>query len=68
MAREIAAVIDRKEALGESFHITTDQHYRWSELLVVYLNAIEEKTGKRTRVILTDNWLDFFGGGSWQVK
>lgn len=68
VARGIAAVIGRKEALGEAFHITTSQHYRWSELLEVYLNAIEEKTGKRPRVLLTDHWQDFYGGGSWQVK
>ena len=54
--------------MGEAFHITTGQHYRWSELLEVYLNAIEEKAGKRPRVLLTDNWQDFYGGGSWQVK
>lgn len=68
VARGIAAVIGRKEAMGEAFHITTGQHYRWSELLEVYLNAIEEKTGKRPRVLLTDHWQDFYGGGSWQVK
>ena len=68
MARGIAAVIGREEAMGETFHITTGQHYRWSELLEVYLNAIEEKTGKRPRVLLTDHWQDFYGGGSWQVK
>ena len=68
MARGIAAVIGREEAMGEAFHITTGQHYRWSELLEVYLNAIEEKTGKRPRVLLTDHWQDFYGGGSWQVK
>lgn len=68
VARGIAAIIGRKEALGEAFHITANQSYKWSELLEVYLNAIEEKTGTRPKVLLTYRWQDYYGGGRWQVK
>lgn len=68
VARGIAAIIGRNEAMGEAFHITANQSYKWSELLEVYLNAIKEKTGTRPKVLLTDRWQDFYGGGSWQVK
>lgn len=68
VARGIAAILGQEKALGEAFHITCSQSYRWSELLQAYLDAIEEKVGKRPKVLLTDHWQQVMGGGAMQVK
>lgn len=68
VARGMVAVIGQEKALGEAFHITCSNSYKWSELLQVYLDAIEEKTGKRPKVLLTDRWQYFMGGNTMQVK
>lgn len=68
VARGIAAIIGKEEALGESFHITSSKSYKWREILETYLTAIEEKTGRKPNVLFTDQWQDYYGGGKWQVK
>lgn len=68
VARGIAAIINCKEALGETFHITADESYTWKEILDTYLNAIERNTGCRPNVIMEPMWKPFHGGGPLQVK
>lgn len=50
VAKGIAAVIGSQEALGETFHITGGESMKWSEILNIYLNAIERFTGTRPKV------------------
>ena len=54
VARGIAALIGNDKALGEAFHITCDLPIRWSEVLDVYLDVLESKTGRRPKVELLD--------------
>ena len=50
VARGIAALIGNDKALGEAFHITCNYPIRWSEVLDIYLDVLESKTGQRPKV------------------
>lgn len=52
VARGIAALIGNGRALGEAFHITCNRPIRWSEVLDVYLDVLESKTGHRPKVMI----------------
>lgn len=69
VARGIASLIGRKEARGEAFHITASESVRWSEVLDMYLNVLERKTGKRPPVWMTEECLNLrYGWAKYQVK
>lgn len=46
----IAAIIGKKDACGRAFHITVSQFLKWSEILTIYLDIIEEENGRRPKV------------------
>lgn len=50
VAKGIASTIGIENALGEAFHITGNISLKWSEILKIYLNAIEKATGVRPKV------------------
>lgn len=50
VAEGIAALIGKKQAMGEVFNITSGCSLTWSDALKIYLDAIEEYTGKRPKV------------------
>lgn len=52
VARGIAAIIGKREALGEAFHITQPKPMKWCEILDIYTSVIEEKTGHRPKVLM----------------
>jgi len=54
VARAIAALLGQPSAQGEAFHITSDYSIRWSEVLDIYLNVLQEHTAGRPAVILQD--------------
>jgi nucleoside-diphosphate-sugar epimerase len=54
VAEGIAAILGKKEALGEAFHIVLAQSLQWKEILDIYLEQIEKITGKRPNVVLTE--------------
>ena len=65
----IAAIIGKKEALGESFHITASESYKWSELLNTYLSVLEETMGYCPKVYYTDKCINLHDKVSqWQVR
>lgn len=64
----IEAVIGKETAMGEAFHITTSECHKWSEILDIYLTAIEKATGRRPKVMMTERWTSELGGGAEQVK
>lgn len=68
VARGIAALIGKESACGECFHITTDDKYKWSELLEAYLDAIEKETRTRPKVKMLEKWSPLVGGSPLQVK
>ena len=57
----IAKLIGNPKAYGEVFHITTDKTIPWMDVLNIYVKAIEEKTGKEQKVVITErsNQLDY---------
>lgn len=67
VAEAMAALIGDERALGEAFHITYDKSYKWSELLEIYLETLEEITGKEPKVMMIDKALNLKNGGKWQV-
>lgn len=69
VARAMAALINREEAKGEAFHITTPESIRWSDVLNIYLDVLEQKTSKHPNVLLTDASLNLqYDWGKYQVK
>ena len=50
VAAGIAAIVGNEKALGETFHITAGESHKWGEVLDVYLDIIEAKTGVRPKV------------------
>lgn len=68
VAKGIAAIIGKKEAFGEAFHITSQDSYKWMDILENYLNTIEYITGNRPQVIWTERWSPVVGGGAMQIK
>lgn len=55
VARVIVKLIGNPSAYGEEFHIVTEQTATWREILEIYLNVIEEYTGKRPKVMFVEN-------------
>lgn len=51
VAKGMVALMNRSESLGEAYHITSNNSYKWEELLEVYLDAIQEEIGKRPKVL-----------------
>lgn len=69
VAEGIAALIGRKEAYGEAFHITGNESYRWCEILNKYLDVIERYSGRRPKVFLLDKCPNLTSlTGQYQVK
>lgn len=50
----IMALLGRGEVLGEAFHIASGSPVKWSEVLSIYLDVIEEHQGFRPTVLLQD--------------
>lgn len=67
VAEGIAAIIGQNEALSQIFHITEKNAYKWSEILDVYLDVLEQKLGKRPRVVMTDKSTSFLCGNKYQI-
>lgn len=54
VAKGIAAIVGEPKAIGEVFHIVADKSYKWKEILDLYVNILEEYTGKKPKVVLTE--------------
>lgn len=54
VAKGIAALCGQQKALGEAYHIVQAKSYSWREILQVYLDTLEEQTGKRPDVFFTE--------------
>lgn len=66
----VTKLIGNLDAQGEVVHITADETVVWDDVLQLYLSVIEEKTGKRPKVIyLKDSkWLSFIKDNKYQVQ
>lgn len=59
VARGIAALIGRTEALGEIFHITSPKALTWGEVLGIYKKVFEEHLGHPLQVKWTDETTNY---------
>lgn len=51
VAKAMMSLMNKPNALAQAYHITSNNSYKWEELLEVYLDAIEEEIGKRPKVL-----------------
>ena len=59
----------KEKAKGEIFHITAPESIQWVDVLNIYLDVIEERTGKRPNVITTEHSYKLkFATRQYQVK
>jgi nucleoside-diphosphate-sugar epimerase len=49
VAKAIASLIGKTEALSEVFHVTASRPYEWNQILSIYLDVLEEHLRKRPR-------------------
>ena len=68
VARGIASLIGKEDALEQEFHITKNESHTWNEILTTYLNVLEEETGSMPKVLMLEKWEPFLGGNHDQVK
>lgn len=55
VATIVTRLIGNEKALGQVFHIVNQETTTWRNILEIYLDAIENKTGTRPKVKLVDN-------------
>jgi len=69
VAIAMAALIGQPHVLGEVYHITNTDSISWHEVLVIYLNVLEQKLGKRPSIMLL-GLNDFLscGRAKYQIK
>lgn len=68
VAKGIAAIIGEESALGKCFHITDPNSYTWNAVLDIYLDVIQELTGKRPDVKMTEKTSCFdIGWNKYQI-
>ena len=69
VAKGIASIIGQPKALGETFHITSPDSLTWKDVLDIYVNAIEEKTGMKVKVKMTEKTSMYaFESEKWRLK
>lgn len=70
VAEAIALLIGNIKAFGEVFNVTGTDHMTWNEIAELYLDVIEEHTGKRPGIYtpkLSDGLLAVLGN-AYQIK
>jgi len=55
VAKAIVSLIGNPKAFGECFQIIGSEKVKWEDVLKIYVQAIEQKTGKKVNTILTDD-------------
>lgn len=53
VAKGILYLIGNLDALGETYHITSEKAYTWNEILNVYLTVFKEELGFTPNVVMT---------------
>lgn len=54
VAAGIANLINNPKSYGEIYQITNECAYKWGEIVEIYLDAMEDKLGKRPKIIYQD--------------
>ncbi|MRM91201.1 epimerase [Faecalicatena contorta] len=69
VAGTISKLIGNEKAIGQAFHITTEESYTWGEVLDFYCDKIEEITGTRPKVKLVNDSNGLMTvWNKWQIK
>lgn len=69
VAVAITNLIGNEKAYGQAFHVVNPESLTWWEILVIYLDTIEKKMGKRPKVEIIDNSLGLQKvWNPWQIK
>lgn len=69
VAAAILNLIGNEKAFGEIFHVVNSEPITWADILKIYSDVIEERTGKRIKVKIIDNSLGLqMMWNSWQIK
>ena len=68
VAKMISNIIGKQEALSEVFNLMNNMSCKWSDVLNLYLDTIENKTGKRPNIVLQTlpNYLSW-NDGKYQI-
>lgn len=68
VAEGIAGIIGNNVALGETFHIVGAESCKWKDVLELYINVLNAKTGHRPEVVLTEKCTNLkLGDAKYQV-
>ena len=67
VARGMAAVIGKPQAIGQTYHITSPRQVTWRRVLEMYRRVIEEETGRPCDVVLTQESCQLQTSGKYQV-
>lgn len=54
VATGIACLINNSNSFGETYHITNECACKWSDILDIYLDVLEDELGNRPKVIYQD--------------
>ena len=69
VAKAILKLIGDSRALGEAFHITSDESFTWGQVLDFYCKVIEKNTGKKIKVKILDDSKELQAHwNKWQIK
>lgn len=69
VAAVVANLIGNEKALGQAFHIVNPETATWRDILDIYLEIIEQKTGRRPKVKLVDYSLGLQKvWNPWQIR
>ena len=70
VARAISILIEKKIGCGETYQITGDDFMTWNEILYIYCDTIEEKTGRRPEIVWMNNShnISLFVGNSYKTQ
>lgn len=58
VSKGIAAIVGNPKAFGEIYHITSEEAFRWHEILEIYLEVLEKVLGTRPKVVMTKKSLN----------
>lgn len=66
VGRSIVALLGNPHAMATDFNVVNNYALKWSEVLNIYLDAIEQYYGYRPKVYLTPTYETYQGGGRYE--
>ena len=66
VGKAIVALLGNPQAMASDFNVVNNYALRWSEVLNIYLDALEQYHGYRPQVYLTPKYETYQGGGRYE--